>query len=244
MPNSSSTFLLAVASMILSTTACVDATSEDEFSPFDEPSEPNLDSKSDEVRACGAESCAPILCGYDCTTRGTQCTASCAAADARSQAFVAATVSGPEASSFDSRQNPYAPVFTLDNVLIYGCQLWDFSNQVKDGLEIEFEELIHSSPGATPADPTRHGRKLGIYTAPFQGPGSYRAEATFQATHETPAYITRDGCSVDVASDANGGLTGSFDCALQATTGASTSVKGRFACPENAMDPIFSRWAH
>ena len=224
--------------------ACAGGDDTDDFSPLDTQSTPDPDGKSDEVRACGETSCVPRLCGYDCTATGSQCTETCAASDGRATAYVAAQVSGSYTGSFDSRTNPFDPVFALDNVLVYGCELWDFSNQTQDGLEIEFEELVHSSFVVDPSDPTRHDRRLVVYTAPFTGPGSYRGEALFTARHDAPRFYARDACAVDITTNADHTVLGTFSCTLPAGAGGSGSVtvRGEFACPVNAMTPIFSRW--
>jgi len=219
--------------------ACV--ASDDERSPLDQQSLPTDDSKTDEPRACGAESCAPILCGYDCTTAGSQCERGCAASDGRATTYVQATFSGAHNSVIDTRQTPYRPVYSLDNVLIYGCELWDFSSQQYDGLEIEVEELVHSSFVVDPNDPTRHDRKLVAYIKGFTGPGSYRGEAMFRARHDAPLFYALDACAIDVAAAATGGIQGTFDCQMPARDGTSGTVRarGEFACAENAMDPLF-----
>ena len=220
--------------------ACV---AEDGFSPFDEQSTPTGDEKSDEPRSCGEDSCAPILCGYDCTVAGSQCERGCASADDRASTYVQATFSGAHSSTLDTRQTPFVPVFSLDNVLVYGCDLWDFSNQQYDGLEIEVEELVHASFVVNPSDPTRHDRKLIAYIKGFTGPGSYRAEAMFRARHDAPQFYAGDACSVDVAASPSGGIQGTFDCTIAARdgTGASVAARGEFACARNAMDPLFVR---
>jgi len=228
-------FLLLVA-------ACATDPADDDFSPFDEQSKPDPDGKSDEARACGASACAPRLCGYDCTTQGAQCTQTCAPTDGRAAAFVTAAITGAHTSTVDSRQTPFDEVFALDDVLIYGCEHWDFSNQIKDGLEIELTELVHASFAVNPGDPTRHDRKLMVYVAPFTGPGSYRGEGLFQARHDAPLHAAKDGCAVDIAADDAGGIRGTFDCRLPAREGAATvDVRGAFGCPINAMNPLFVR---
>lgn len=234
-------YLAGLAGLVF-VVGCADSDPADDFSPFDDPSLPNPDGKSDHARACGASSCVPRLCGYDCTAGGSQCSQTCAASDTRADAFVTATFSGAHSSTFDSRTTPFDPVYALDNVLIYGCDLWDFSNQVKDGLEIELTELVHSSFIVDPNDPTRHDRKFLAYVAPFTGPGSYRAEAMFQARHDAPRFYTKDACTVDIAADAAGGISGSFDCQISQQEGSGTvGVRGTFGCPINAMDPLFVR---
>jgi hypothetical protein len=213
-----------------------------DFSPIDQESKPDPDGKSDEVRACGEDACAPRLCGYDCTTEGEQCKEACAAVDERAAAFVTATFSGAHSSTFDSRLTPFDPVFSLDNVLIYGCELWDFSDQVKDGLEIEVTELVHSSFVVDPNDPTRRDRKLFVYVDTFTGPGSYRGVGFFSAHHDAPRYYSKDACAVDVTTDEAGGLHGTFDCQIAEQDGAnSITMNGEFGCPKNAMSPVFVR---
>jgi len=233
----------------LSTLACLTlfsacAGSGDDFSPLDDQSQPDPDGKSDEIRECGDQACTPGLCGYDCTTTGSQCTRTCAAEDGRSLAYVAANVTGAESTAFDSRSNPYDPVFALDDVLVYGCQLWDFSDQAKDGIEIQFEELVHSSFIVDANDPTRYDRRLTVYVAPFTGPGSYHGEALYTARHDAPRYYAKTGCAVDVEPDQAGGVRGTFSCDLPAQVEGSgaVAVHGEFGCPVNAMSPIFSRW--
>jgi len=221
---------------------CADSEPADDFSPFDDQSTPNPDGKSDEARACGSSSCAPRLCGYDCTAGGSQCAQTCAASDGRAEAFVTASFSGAHSSAFDSRATPFDEVFALDNVLIYGCELWDFSNQSKDGLEIELTELIHSSFVVNPNDPTRHDRKFMAYVAPFTGPGSYRGEAMFQANQDAARFYQKDACMVDIAADGTGGIRGTFECQIGQLDGSATvGVTGTFGCPINAMDPLFVR---
>jgi hypothetical protein len=228
---------------LLAVVACA-SDGEDDFSPLDErPAPPSDDSKSDEPRACGTESCAPRLCGYDCTVAGSQCERGCAAADGRAATYVQTTFSGAHSSTLDTRQTPFEPVFSLDNVLIYGCNLWDFSNQQYDGLEIEVEELVHSSFVVNPSDPTRHDRRFVTYIKGFTGPGSYRGEALFLARHDAQRFSGADVCSIDVAASATGGIEGTFDCTIPAKDGSSASVgvRGEFACAANAMLPIFVR---
>jgi hypothetical protein len=107
-------------------TACATEPAVDDESPIDTQSVPNPDGKSDDVRACGESACAPSQCGYDCTEAGQQCTQTCAPTAGRDKAFVRATIGN---ITVDSRDTTYAPVWDLDNVLIYGCDHWDFSSQ-------------------------------------------------------------------------------------------------------------------
>ncbi|MEJ7596959.1 MAG: hypothetical protein WKG01_03530 [Kofleriaceae bacterium] len=227
---------------LLLSAACADDPVDD-FSPFGDQSLPNPDGKSDEVRSCGEASCVPRLCGYDCTAGDAQCSETCAPTDARAEAFVKATFSGAHTSTFDSRNTPFDPVFALDNVLIYGCDLWDFSDQKYDGLEIELTELVHSSFVVNPKDPTRHDRKFLAYISPFTGPGSYRGEAMFQARHDAPYFYSKDACAIDITKDASGGIHGALDCQITETAGGTGTVRvqAEVGCPINAMDPLFVR---
>jgi hypothetical protein len=222
-------------------TACATEPAVDDESPIDTQSVPNPDGKSDDVRACGESACAPSQCGYDCTEAGQQCTQTCAPTAGRDKAFVRATIGN---ITVDSRDTTYAPVWDLDNVLIYGCDHWDFSSQTKDGLEIELQQLRHSSFVLNPNDPTRHDHKLVVYVAPFTGPGSYRADGMYAANERSTRYFDGDACEVDVAASDDGGVHGTFACRLPAAGGASGSIdlSGEFNCPIDAMDPIFSRW--
>lgn len=230
----------AAIAMSLAFAGCVSDAAEEEFELGQ--GTPTQSGKSDEPRACGTDSCEPMLCGYDASVAGEQATRSCADTDGRASTFVAGQVSG---SSFDSRTNPYNPVFSLDNVLVYGCDLWDFSSGAYDGLEVRFQELIHSSFTVNENDPTRFAKNFGLYIKPFVGPGSYRAQASYQASNEAARYSASDACSVDVTVDAAGTVSGSYDCSIDAAAGGSGSVavKGTFGCAKNAMDPIFSKWA-
>ncbi len=224
----------------LAITGCVSESAEEEFE-FGQ-GRPTQSGKSDGPIACGTDSCEPMLCGYDTSVVGEQATKSCADADGRASTFVAGSAGG---ASFDSRTNPFVPVFSLDNVLVYGCDLWDFSSGAYDGLEVQFEELIHSSFTVNANDPSRFGKKFGFYIKDIVGPGSYRAEASYQASHESQRYAQADACSVDVAVDAAGTLSGSYQCSIDAAAGGtgSVSVTGTFGCSKNSMDPLFSKWA-
>jgi hypothetical protein len=228
----------AAITLALAFTGCVSDEAEEEFE-FGQ-GKPMQTGKSDGPQACGDESCEPQLCGYDTSVAGQQATRSCAATDGRPTTWVAGTLSG---ASFDSRTNPYAPVFSLDKVLVYGCDLWDFSGGAYDGLEVRYEELIHSSFTVNSSDPTRFAKKFGLYFKNFVGPGSYRAEAEYQASSDSTRYAQADACSVDIEVDATGTVNGHYSCSISAAAGGSVSVTGAFSCAKNAMDPIFSKWA-
>lgn len=229
----------AAIAFCLLVTGCVSDQPEEAFE-FGQSIPTNM-GKSDGPQACGDQSCEPELCGYDCSTQGEQATRACAETDGRPDTFVAATAGG---SAFDSRNNPYAPVFSLDKVLVYGCELWDFSSGTYDGLEIQYEELIHSSFIVNPNDPTRTARHFDMYIGHFVGPGSYTADAMYQASTDSTRYGQKDACSVDVAVDAKGTVSGTYSCTIEANGGGgSVAVSGSFGCAKNAMNPIFSRWA-
>jgi hypothetical protein len=231
--------LTAALAMSLAIAGCVSDAAEDEFE-FGQGL-PMQSGKSDEPQACGTDSCEPSLCGYDCSVAGEQATKSCAATDGGASTFVAGAVNG---TTFDSRTNPYAPVFSLDKVLVYGCDLWDYTSGDYDGLEVRFEELIHSSFVVNPNDPTRFGRDFGLYIDHFVGPGSYTASAHYQPSDAGTRYYSKDACSIDVSVDASGTVSGSYNCVIasQASSG-NVGVKGTFGCSKSSMDPIFSKWA-
>lgn len=233
--------ITAAIAMSLAISGCVSDAAEEEFE-FGQ-SIPVQSGKSDEPRACGTDSCIVDLCGYDCSVAGEQAKKECADTDGRPTTFVAATVSGSASGSFDSRTNPYAPVFSLDNVLVYGCNLWDYSDGAYDGLQVQFEELIHSAFVVDPNDPRRVGKDFGLYIDHFVGPGSYRASAHYSASTEATRFGQNDACSADVAVDSAGTVSGSYTCSISSEAGGSVSVKGTFGCAKNAMRPIFSTWA-
>lgn len=196
---------------------------------------PMGDGKQDGEVSCGQSACSASQCTYDCTTPGALCTEACEA-DSLANAYVAATVSGGESTAFDSRQTPYQPRLALDNVLIYGCELWDFrsSNPHYQGLEIEYTELVHSAFVVDPNDPTRYRRKLDVYVPHFTGPGDYTGEGAFRSSSEGANHVAATGCTVHYAASGDG----TFQCTLD-----SVSVSGSFSCPGNAIDhPIFVAW--
>jgi hypothetical protein len=230
--------LTAAIAMSLAIAGCVSEEAAEEFE-FGQ-STPVQSGKSDEPRACGTESCLPELCGYDCSVAGEQATKDCAETDGRANTFVTGSAGG---TSFDSRSNPYAPVFSLDNVLIYGCEMWDYSDGAYDGFRVQFEELIHSSFTVNPNDPRKVGKDFGLYIDHFVGPGSYTADAHYSASTESTRFGQNDACSVDVAVDSAGTVSGGYSCSISSTAGGSVSVQGTFSCAKNSMRPIFSRWA-
>jgi hypothetical protein len=233
---------LAAILLSLAFAGCVTGDGGEDFS-FDQSTPMPNGGKGDGPTACGDQTCDASLCGYDCSVAGQQAKESCASTDGRAASFVAASIGGSESGSFDSRANPYVPKLALDNVLVYGCEMWDFSGGSYDGFEVQYEELIHSSFAVNPDDPTRTLKHFGMYMKPFAGPGSYRAEAEYRSSSEATQYEHADACSVDVTVDSGGTVSGSFSCAIPASAGGSVSVQGTFGCAKNAMNPIFSAWA-
>jgi hypothetical protein len=234
---------MAAILMSLAFAGCISGDSEEDFS-FDQSTPKQNGGKADGPVTCGDQSCDASLCGYDCSVPGQQAKESCATTDGRSATFVAASIGGSESTSFDSRTNPYQPVFSLDKVLVYGCNLWDFSGGAYDGFELQYEELVHSSFTVNTNDPTRTQRHFGLYMKPFAGPGSYRAQAQYRPTSDAKWYSAPDACSVDVSVDAAGTVSGSFNCAgMGSDSGGTVSAQGSFSCGKNALSPIFSAWA-
>ena len=134
--------------------------------------------KSDEAVTCGDSSCSWDRCGYSCPA-GEQCHRACQPRDTRADAFTKLTIG---ATTLDSRALAYQPVVRLTDVLFHGCELWDFSNGQYDGLEISYRELRQGAFRAS--DRTTHDHYFMLYTKPFTGPGSYRAEASYAASSE------------------------------------------------------------
>lgn len=226
--------------ILLAASGCATSASDDGFSPGSIPQPPDNGGKGDSAVSCGGSTCDASLCAWDCSTPNAQCTEACTT-EARSSAYVAASVNGATSTSFDSRNTAYVPRYALDNVLIYGCELWNFSDH--QGLEIEYTELIHSAFTVDPNDPTRYQRKLDIFVDNLHGPASYTGgEGSFELSSGTTPYVRKDGCNVDVQA-ADGGLSGSFTCNLPAQSGGNVSVSGQFSCPGNSLSgPVFSAW--
>ncbi len=180
--------------------------------------------------------------GWDCSASGTTCKAKCYSMAEPSRAYVAFTVDG---KTLDSRAVPYAPAAaTLDNVLVYGCTLWDFADGTHQGLDFEYKRLIHGAFGADRRSDFEDYVNVSI--ASFEGPGSYRADPTYIPSDEAQAlakiYARPAGCGVEVSSDGDGGVTGMVACApMSAPDGTTVSLRGEFACPGSALSPLYSR---
>ncbi len=196
--------------------------------------------------ATGSESaytsCESGRSGYDCSVSGQMCKDRCYPTDERKDAFVSVNVAG---KALDSRAVPFDPVLSLDHVIEYGCDLWDFSDKTHQGLGIQYEKLI---AGAFTTDQKSDFEdKLEVYVPRFLGPGQYTADARFVASDEDEAagrtYAQGGACSVTMDSDGSGGVKGTFSCpSIASKTGMGVAMNGEFACPGSAMDPIFSRY--
>lgn len=195
--------------------------------------------KTDQIVTCGEEACEASLCGYDCSDPGQLCERSCADADSRADAFVEFTASGGHAVTRDSRDVPYEPVLRLDDVLFYGCELWDFAGSSKQGLELRFAEIFQGA--FTPSDPRDHGYELNVYAAPFTGPGTYTAEGFLSRSDDArdarDYWYGEDACQMQVEASGDG-LSGTFRCAAipHRSGAASVALSGSFACGANSLD--------
>jgi hypothetical protein len=209
--------------------------------PGDIP-QPSGDGKADSAPvSCGDDTCASALCSFDASAPGEQLVRACVD-EGRDRAFVAASVTGAESASVDSRTNPYEPGLSLDNVLIYGCDVWNYAADNK-GLEIEYTELRHGALTAGGA-PSEFDHKIDIYLPYFTGAGTYTGQGAYTASDIAESaghrYEATEGCTATVAED---GTSGTFECTLADEASAEVTVSGSFACPGNAIDlPVFSAW--
>lgn len=241
---------LLLTILALSLFACGDATEPSEPESFGGSSsadalanaQASADTKGDDVRACGDDQCTYAMCGYDCSTPGEQCKRACAEADTRPATAVQLQVSGDTTANMDSTELGWNPELRLSDVLFFGCEVWDFSNQVKDGLEIHYEEVTKGS--ATPGGDESYANKANFYIAPFEGPGSYAASGYFRASNDSEkSYHTKDGCGVEVDVDADGTIHGLITCdsiAARKDAGGSIKVTGEFSCGVNATGLLFT----
>jgi hypothetical protein len=235
--------LVLAAALVLSVSGCVAEQAGDDFE-FGQ-GRPMKSGKSD-AAACGSagDVCEPALCDFDCSNAGQQCMPACANEGDAASTGVRGEVSGY--TLFDSSRNPYLPVVSTDNVLVYGCNLWDYTDETYDGLEVTYTELIHAPLVVDASDPRRTQHDFGLYIDDFRGPGSYRAAGHYAASHDTTKFEAKDACSLDVGSDGAGGIFGEFRCEIVAENNAAppVTVNGSFSCPRGALNlPIFSRWA-
>jgi len=200
----------------------------------------NAASKADELVTCGNDTCEPKLCGYDCSVAGQQCQRACAQKDSRPESYITLRVEGAATQSVDTRAVPYRPVLSLTKVLFYGCNLWDFTGGAYDGLALQYSEIFKGA--FTTSETSDMGIEFQLYTKPFTGAGTYKAEASFSpstaARSQGELYAASDACSMTVQGDGQGGLTGTFRCAsLPNKNGtASVTASGEFACGNTAID--------
>lgn len=196
------------------------------------------------------------LPGFDCTTPGQLCTKGCYAKDTRAQAFAAFTIGG---LVVDSRSVPYSPQLSLDNVQVYGCNVWNFQRLLdrdnirnpanfeeayRQGFEIRFKKSIAGA--FLPNAPSDFEHEISVYADNFRGPGKYPADLRYVASDEARAageiFAKASACTLDVVADGAGGLKGTLGCdPVAAKSGATVTVTGAFACGGDAMSPIFSK---
>lgn len=203
---------------------------------------------SDEAEGGTPEESALVACpegqfpGYDCSTAGQRCADKCYPADQRPAAFTRFVIDG---RAVDSRSFPYDRVVSLDNVQVYGCDLWNFQNPAHQGLSVQFETLHRGAFLAS--DPADFEDEVEVYAPNFVGPGRYTSDARYRPSDEASAerqtYGQQGACTMDVTADGEGGLKGTFTCEPIASRGpgAAVTLTGEFACPGSAMSPIFSR---
>lgn len=213
-------------------------------SPADVIAERRSAGKADDAARCGEDLCARSLCGYDCATAGQQCVRACAFEDARPDTFVRASITGSEDMALDSRNYEYKPVLSLNNALFYGCDVWDFSSQERDGFEVNYREVFQGAFAV--GDPKHIGADLTIYVEPFEGPGSYPAQLIFTTSSDARAegigWSQKEACLMSVDVTAEGGLKGSFTCegVPNHKTEATIDVEGEFQCGVNAMRTLIN----
>ncbi len=198
--------------------------------------------KADFPAPCGQETCEYDMCGYDCTTAGSQCVRSCADVDAREESYVLFNASGAENVRLDSRDLAYVPRFSLDRVLLYGCDVFDYSNGESDDLEIKYKKIYKGAFAV--GQPQNIGEDAYVYIRDFQGPGSYMASARYSPNSQasdSDRYWGKDVCGVEVDALSNGGIRGEFVCDAVPSKGGGASVRlvGEFECGVNAMDLQF-----
>lgn len=226
----------------------VESTDEDGFQEVDladQLGEAQTDSKSDAPSQCGTDSCSADLCGYDCSTSGQQCDRACDSADRDADTYVLFNVSGARDARLDSRDLEYKPKLALNNVLIYGCELWDFSSGEYDGLEISYKKVYNASFQL--GGPKNIGENAKIYIKPFEGPGSYQATGFYAASSaergERNYFWGKETCGVELEIIDGGAVRGEFVCGSvpNRQDGNSSTVRmvGEFECGIGSMNPEF-----
>lgn len=201
------------------------------------------DGKADSPAPCGQEMCDRVLCGYDCTTSGTQCERACSSTDARADSYVLFNVSGTEDARLDSRDLAYVPKLSLKRVLLYGCELWDYSDGSRDALEVKYKKIYNGAFAV--GQPESIGDDAYIFIETFEGPGSYLASGKYSrntnASKAKDYYWDSETCGVEIDVLDNGGIRGEFVCGAIPNRSNNSSVRmvGEFECGVNAMDLEF-----
>lgn len=209
-------------------------------------------SKADGYSRCSG--CGSDLCGMACAA-GKLCIPTCMAADGRATSFVRFAVTGAEAWTFDTRGVPFTPVFRFDNIIIWGTEVWEFRSDVgqpvlRNGFDIRFDDIDHAA--LTASQPFKKGASISVYIRDFQGPGTYRAEASFTrsetrplaggAVTASPRYAQPNVCSVVVSaagSKKEDGLRGTFECpTVKSASGAAIGITGEFLSKGTAIGGI------
>ncbi len=204
------------------------------------------DGKDDEPSRCGEDTCQRSLCGYDCSVSGQQCERACADDDT-GEVLVKLNVSGSISKEYSSENFTNEPILSLNDVLIFGCDLWDFSSGDRDDLVISYSE-VHKGAFAV-GDTERLGPKATFEITDFQGPGSYQGDGFFTASSDQKKinnyFLARDACGFEVEKTATG-ISGNIVCANlpitrfnEANPDASIKIEAEFSCGIDAMDPQF-----
>lgn len=201
--------------------------------------ESSQESKADDLVRCGVETCAPSACGYDCTYPG-QCVRACASMPSRDQTHVKMNVSGSVNTTLDSSEYAFEPVLSLENVLFFGCEVWDMSNQDRDDFEISFAEVFQGA--FSTQNPEDIGRRAIVDIRDYRGPGIYRANGFFSESSELKAagdyYYGELGCTVTIRGTRERGIAGDISCEIPNASGPQMiRIQGDFACGVDAMSP-------
>lgn len=229
-------FAVLVAASLVGGCAALEDDEALDRDPFGYAADPKADEPT--IVACGDDECSALLCGLDCSTAGEECVPGCAAEDSRDQVFTAVDISGDVVTHVDSRERDSSGF----EIFLYGCEHWDYSNQLYDGLDIKYSESRGTSN-------RQYGRQWFVYLQPFEGPGSYIAHEAYysesSAAHDAGNYyVGKDVCTVEVDSDGAGGILGSFRCDVvpHASGVGSVAFEGEFACGMNAVDRPQLEW--
>ncbi len=199
----------------------------------------NQDTKNDAVISCGTGTCSSILCGYDCSTSGQQCVKACST-EASGKPSVSAKISGGTSKSLNSDDFVYERVFSLNNVLYFGCDLWDYSSGERDDLVISFREVLSASFQA--GGPRDIGSDLQLEIRNFEGPGSYQGIGYYSENSAKRAdedyFVTDEGCGFEIEKTEIG-ISGTIVCrnVPNKKSSASIAISAEFQCGGDALDP-------